>query len=199
MAPYHQAYNFTSKPNAAENPDDWLAALKTNIYKPTANQDKVNLFASKLFCDSPAKKWFNQLPDKGHRQWDIVKQEFESRWCNKMDTDSPDLSTVPKPSPALVALLSTDVPTTIPIPPIASTLSLPAVNYALATPPTIFGMPNVDPGPYGPFYIYLYLFFLCSFVPTSMQQRYIIIIALLIVLLMFPLLCNKGTLSLLLY
>jgi hypothetical protein len=96
MAPYRRAYNFTGEPGAAENPADWLAALETNIYPCTTNREKVDLFSSKLFRGSPARKWFNELPHEGHRQWHVVKQEFESRWCN---------------TPTVVALLYTDVPT----------------------------------------------------------------------------------------
>jgi hypothetical protein len=105
MASYRRAYNFTGEPGANENAVDWLAALETNIYSSMTNREKVDLFYSKLFKGSPAKKWFNKLPDEGHRRWHIVKQEFESRWCSTA-------------SPVLIAHISTDIPvsTILPIP-----------------------------------------------------------------------------------
>jgi hypothetical protein len=116
MAPYCQAYNFTGESGANENATDWLAALETNIQSSMTNRQKVDLFQSKLLRGSPARKWFNKLPDEGHRQWNLVKREFESRWCT---------TTTP---PSLVALISTDVPVSIPIPPTPDTLSAPATS-----------------------------------------------------------------------
>jgi len=109
MAPYRRAYNFTGEPDTTEDPVDWLAALETNIYPCTTNREKVDLFSSKLFRGSPAKKWFNKLPNEGHRQWHIVKQEFETQWCGKPAIPLP----IPIFSSDLVALLSIDVPTVI--------------------------------------------------------------------------------------
>ena len=61
MAPYRRAYNFTGEPGSTENAADWLDALETNINQTMTNRDKVDLFSSKLFRGSPAKKWFNKL------------------------------------------------------------------------------------------------------------------------------------------
>ncbi|KAF8961249.1 hypothetical protein BDZ97DRAFT_1760094 [Flammula alnicola] len=135
MAPYRRVYVFTSEPDAAKNPADWLAALKTNIYSCTTNREKVNLFSSKLFCGSPAKKWFNKLPDEGHQRWHLVKQEFESRWCK-----SPGISD----APSLVALLSMDTPVNIPIPSISCPLPVPDVDEHYSTPPS---SPTLPPHP----------------------------------------------------
>jgi len=96
MAPYHRAYNFTGEPGTNEDATDWLSALETNIYSCMTNHEKVDLFSSKLWHGSPARKWFNKLPDEGHRRWHLVKQEFQSRWCQTADTSS------------IIALLSTD-------------------------------------------------------------------------------------------
>ena len=112
MATYRRAYNFTGEPGANENAADWLAALETNIYSSMTNREKVDLFSSKLFKGSPAKKWFNKLPDEGHCRWHIVKQEFESRWC----------------SPVLIAHISTDVPVFTPLPPTPGILPTPAAS-----------------------------------------------------------------------
>lgn len=98
MAPYRRAYNFTGEPGANEDATDWLSALETNIYSCMTNREKVDLFSSKLWRGSPARKWFNKLPDEGHRRWHLVKQEFQSRWCQTADTSN------------IVALLSTDNP-----------------------------------------------------------------------------------------
>ena len=100
---YRRAYNFTGEPSANEDAADWLAALETNIYSSMTNREKVDLFYSKLFKGSPAKKWFNKLPNEGHRRWHVVKQEFESRWCTTT-------------SPSLIAHISADVPVSITIP-----------------------------------------------------------------------------------
>jgi hypothetical protein len=59
-------------------------------------REKVDLFSSWFRRASPARKWFNKLPDEGHRRWHLVREEFLSKWCTTTDT------------PALVALLSTD-------------------------------------------------------------------------------------------
>ena len=116
MAPSRQTYNFTGESGANEDAADWLAALETNIRSSMTNREKVNLFQSKLLRGSPARKWFNKLPDEGHRRWDLVKKEFESSWCT---TTSP---------PSLVALISTDVLVPIPIPPTPDILSAPATS-----------------------------------------------------------------------
>jgi hypothetical protein len=135
MAPYRRAYNFTGEPGATEDPADWLAALETNIYQSTTNREKVDLFSSKLLRGSPARKWFNKLPDEGHRWFDIVRQEFVSRWCNNVDSsDTP--SAILTLAPALVAMLSTDVPAIIPAHTITHTsspLSSPATPQIVRT------------------------------------------------------------------
>ena len=51
MAPYRQAYNFTSEPGANKNAADWLTALKTNIYSSMTNHEKVNLFIVNFSVD----------------------------------------------------------------------------------------------------------------------------------------------------
>jgi hypothetical protein len=114
MAPYRRAYNFTGEPGANENAADWLAALETNINSSMTNREKVDLFYSKLFRGSPAKKWFNKLPDEGHRRWHVVKQEFESRWCTA--------------APVLIAHISTDIPVSTPILPSPDVLPSPATS-----------------------------------------------------------------------
>jgi len=58
---------FTGKPGTAEDAADWLAALETNIYTSMSNSDKANLFSTKLLHKSPAKQWFNGLPDEVQR------------------------------------------------------------------------------------------------------------------------------------
>ena len=113
MPPYRRAYNFTGEPGANENAADWLAALETNINSSMTNREKVDLFYSKIFKASPAKKWFNKLPDEGHRRWHVVKQEFESRWCTPA-------------SPVLIAHISTDIPTAMPILPTPGVIASPA-------------------------------------------------------------------------
>jgi len=84
MAPYRRAYSFTGEPNANEDAADWLYALETNIYSCMTDREKVDLFSSKLWRGSPAKEWFNKLPDEGHQLWHSAKQEFESRWCKTL-------------------------------------------------------------------------------------------------------------------
>jgi hypothetical protein len=60
------------------------------------NREKVDLFSSWLQRGSPARKWFNKLPDEGHRRWHLVLEEFQSKWCKTADTPVP------------IALLSTN-------------------------------------------------------------------------------------------
>jgi hypothetical protein len=116
MAPSHQAYNFTGESGANEDAANWLAALETNIHSSMTNREKVNLFQSKLLRGSPARKWFNKLPDEGHRRWDLVKREFESSWCT---------TTTPPGPPSLIALISTDVTVSTSFPLAPNILSAP--------------------------------------------------------------------------
>jgi len=68
------------------------------------NREKLDLLSHWLQRASPARKWFNKLPDEGHRRWHLVRQAFELKWCKTMDT-----------TPVLFALLSTDtIPPPIP-------------------------------------------------------------------------------------
>ena len=92
-------FYFTGKPDLAENATTWLSIIELNIQPSMTNRDKVDLFSSWLQCRSPARKWFNKLPDEGHRRWHLVLEEFQSKWCKTVDT------------PVLVALLSAnDIP-----------------------------------------------------------------------------------------
>ena len=95
MATPHGPFYFTGKPNMAENATDWLSAIEANILPSMTNREKVDLFSSWFRRASPARKWFNKLPDEGHRRWHLVREEFQSKWCKTVDT------------PVLVALLST--------------------------------------------------------------------------------------------
>jgi len=73
MAPYRQTYNFTGEPDANEDAAGWLSALETNIYSCMSDREKVELFSSKLWCGSPAKEWYNKLPDEAHQLWRSAK------------------------------------------------------------------------------------------------------------------------------
>src|SRR5436853_1007929 len=95
---------FTGEPSTTEDAADWLAALETNMYPSNTSRDKANLFSSKLFHKSPAKQWFNGLPDEVQRRWHLLKPEFESRWCTTA-------------APSLIAQIST-VSAAIPTPPV---------------------------------------------------------------------------------
>ena len=101
-------FYFTGEPDVSENATNWLSTIEANINSSMTNREKVDLFSSWLRRASPARKWFNKLPDEGHRRWHLVHDEFESKWFKTTD------------EPVLVALLSTDTshipdpPTTIP-------------------------------------------------------------------------------------
>jgi hypothetical protein len=122
---------FTGEPSAAEDAVDWLAALETNMYSSMTSRDNANLFSTKLFPKSPAKRWFNGLPDEVRRRWHLLKPEFESRWCTST-------------TPGLVALLSTDTtPVSTPAKPPASATAIPAIissSVSLTSPATT--LPN---------------------------------------------------------
>ncbi|KDR66397.1 hypothetical protein GALMADRAFT_147985 [Galerina marginata CBS 339.88] len=108
MATYRRAYMFTGEPSATEDAADWLAALETNMYPSNTSRDKVNLFSTKLYPKSPAKQWFNGLPDETQRRYHLLRPEFESRWC----TNAP---------PCLVAQIST-ISVAVPIPTVSPTI-----------------------------------------------------------------------------
>ncbi|KDR68886.1 hypothetical protein GALMADRAFT_1353290 [Galerina marginata CBS 339.88] len=83
MATYRQAYMFTGEPSAAEDAADWLAALESNMSPHMTSRDSANLFSTRLSRKSPAKRWFNSLPDDIQRRWHLLKPEFESQWMLK--------------------------------------------------------------------------------------------------------------------
>ncbi|KAF8815960.1 hypothetical protein BYT27DRAFT_7209395 [Phlegmacium glaucopus] len=102
----------------AENAINWLSTIEANICQSMTNRKKVDLFSSWLRRASPARKWFNRLPDEGHRRWHLVHEEFKSRWCKTAGI------------PILVALLSTSVPA------FPQTLDTPTTDEHLASIPS---------------------------------------------------------------
>ena len=84
-------FYFTGKPSAAEDATKWLSIIEANLKPSMTNRKKVDLFSSWLLRASPARKWFNKLPDEGHRRWCLVREAFQSTWC--VTTDSPVLIT----------------------------------------------------------------------------------------------------------
>jgi len=109
MTPPCKPFYFTGKPDMAENATDWLSTVEANIQPSMTNREKVDFFSSWFQRASPARKWFNKLPDEGHRRWHLVRAEFESKWCKTTDI------------PILVASLSTDILPQIPDVPASTT------------------------------------------------------------------------------
>jgi len=89
-------FYFTGEPNTAENATNWLSIIEANVCSSMTNREKLDLFSRWLQRASPARKWFNKLPDEGHRRWHLVCEAFKLKWCKTTDT------------PALIALLATD-------------------------------------------------------------------------------------------
>ncbi|KDR67444.1 hypothetical protein GALMADRAFT_258398 [Galerina marginata CBS 339.88] len=129
MASYRRAYMFTGEPTAAEDAADWLAALETNMYPSMSSRDNANFFSTKLFRKSPAKRWFNALPDEVQRRWHLLKPEFESQWCTSSST-------------SLVAQIST-VSIAVPIPSIPHAPSISPSTLSSAPP----NIPKLLPPP----------------------------------------------------
>ncbi|KAF8809146.1 hypothetical protein BYT27DRAFT_7285346 [Phlegmacium glaucopus] len=102
MASKPQLYYFTGEPGMAENAINWLSTIEANICQSMTNREK----------------WFNRLPDEGHRRWHLVHEEFKSRWCKTAGI------------PILVALLSTSVPA------FPQTLDTPTTDEHLASIPS---------------------------------------------------------------
>jgi hypothetical protein len=95
-------FYFTGEPSAAEDATKWLSVIEGNLEPSMTNRKKVDIFSSWLLRASPARKWFNKLPDEVRRRWCLVREAFQSTWC--VTTDSPVLiATVLPTSPPSTA------------------------------------------------------------------------------------------------
>lgn len=83
MAIYRRAYTFTGETDAFEDASDWFAALESNIYSTNTDEEKLQLFVSKLFCGSTAQTWHKQLPKQTRNSWEQTREEFLVKWCGK--------------------------------------------------------------------------------------------------------------------